>query len=249
MRWPLAVTLGLSLTAHVGAATAVFWPRHAPPAPKVDPAPTFAGDTFELPAPDTTDDPLANASPSPETTAPAEDIDVADAPAHPPPRRARAGARASHEGRPSGGRSEGAKDGVTGGTGSTPGTYGAVGDRSAQDLRTAFLRAFSWTASANPAWSKAPVGPLGEVTVAITIDESGHVTDYTIGGAPSPLLRRGLDSAMQLIKNRPFTSQGKVTRLHFSAAIRDGGGGVFGVDSSGSFTLPIGHEVALSPLR
>ena len=42
---------------------------------------------------------------------------------------------------------------------------------------------------------------------------------------------------------------GKVTRLHFSASIRDGGGGVFGIDASGSFTLPIGHEVALTPLK
>jgi hypothetical protein len=242
----LAVTLGLSLTAHVGIAAVVFWPRHAPAEPKVDPAPTFAGETFELPAPETTDDPLANASPSPETTAMGEDIDVADAPAHPTPReRAKAAARASHEGRPSGGRSEGTKDGVTGGSGTTPGLYGAVGDPTAQDLRAAFKRAFSFTSSANPKWSQAPLGSLGEVTIAVTLDESGHIASYTIGGTPAPLLRTGLDGAMLTLKNRAFTSKSKVTKLHFKAEIHEGGGHTYGIDANGSFTLPVGHEVTI----
>jgi hypothetical protein len=244
--------VGFSLAAHGAAAVAVFWPRHAPATEqaKGDPAPAFAGETFELPAPETADDPLVNAAASPETTAAPSDTEIADAPAHPAPRsRARLAARASREGRPSGGRAEGAKDGVSGGTGSTPGGYGAVGDRSAQDLRMAFLRAFSLTASANRAWSNAPIGPLGEVTVTITLDDTGHVTDWTIRGMPTPLLRQGLESTMQLVKNRPFTSQGKVTRLHFSAEIREGGGGVFGVDASGSFSLPVGHTVSLTPLK
>jgi len=244
--------IGFSLTAHGAVAAAVFWPRRAPATeqPKADPAPAFAGETFELPAPETTDDPLANASPSPETTAAPSDMEIADAPMHPSPHsKAHPAARASREGRPSGGRAEGAKESVSGGTGSTPGAYGAVGDHSAQDLRLAFLRAFSLTASANRAWSNAPVGPLGEVTITITLDDSGHVTDWTIRGTPTPLLRQGLESTMQLVKSRPFTSQGRVTRLHFAAEIRDGGGGVFGVDATGSFSLPVGHTVSLTPLK
>jgi hypothetical protein len=240
----------LSLAAHGAAATWVLWPRKAETVEtKGDPAPSLAGETFELPAPDT-DEPLAQAAPAPEMTAPS-DVDFDDAPARPvPPKsKARPSARASHEGRPSGGKSEGTKDGMTGGSGSQPGTYGAVGDRSAQDLRSAFLRAFALTASANPAWAKAPIGSLGEVTINITLDESGHITDYKIGGSPSALLRSGLESTMQLVKNRPFTSQGKTTKLHFAASITEGGGGVFGVDASGSFTLPVGHAVSLTPLR
>lgn len=250
VRWTLAVTLGLSLTAHAGVAAYLLVPhRHAKTAePPADPAPAFAGETFELPAPETTEAPLAQASPSPETNGAPADVEISDAPAHPTPHGRRTAPRTSREGRPSGGKAEGTKDAVEGGT-SNGGLYGAVGDRSAQDMKSAFLRAFVLTASASPEWSKAPLGPIGEAVVTITLDESGHITDFAIGGAPSSLLRKGLESAMQLVKNRPFTSKGKITRLHFSASIHEDATGVFGVDANGSFTLPIGRKVELRPLK
>ena len=59
-------TLSASVAAHVAlAAVLLAHPAEpAAPEPSSEPAPALAGETFELPAPDTQDVPLANASPS-----------------------------------------------------------------------------------------------------------------------------------------------------------------------------------------
>lgn len=227
VRYGWAVTIGASLALHGAAAAVLTIPslghhREKEEAP-ADPAPAFAGETFELPAPPTTDDaPLANASPSPDTTAAPAPIDVGDAPARPtPPAQAKPAARPSHRGRPSGGHTASTENGQAGGTGG-PGLYGAVGDRSAVGLGAAFTSAFSQVASADPAWAKAPFGAAGEATVTITLDESGHIEGHSITGAPSAALAGSVRSILTLIKGRSFVAKGKVTQLVVSAKVTAG---------------------------
>lgn len=255
MRWTSAATLGISLAAHVGAGAALLWPRALPEAPPGEPAPHIAGETFELPAPETAESPLANASPSPAAAATATPVEAADAPARPaPPSVAARAARPSHAGRPSAGKAATAADGAEGGSGDAA-LYGAVGDRSAADLATAFTRAFPQAASGDPIWRSAPLGSAGEAVVALTLDEGGHIASSDVTGAPSPALTAAIRRTMALIKGRPFVARGKTTRLTLSATVsadtvHDGlHGDVFAVgaqmDGTAFFALAIGRRVDL----
>ena len=85
--YPL-VRAGLAISLSVGFHVAVAAALLARPAAKPeDPAPALAGETFELPAPDTQEAPLANASPSADQTGNEAPVEVGDAPAKPTPPR------------------------------------------------------------------------------------------------------------------------------------------------------------------
>jgi hypothetical protein len=259
VRWALAGTLGISLAAHGAVAAFFFLPRLLPHPPALDPPPQNAGETFELPAPESAETPLANASPSPDTNAAPAPIEFPDAPARPvPPSRAKPSARPSHEGRPSAGRSGPAKtDGTPGSTGSSA-LFGAVGDRSAADLSRAFTRDFPQAASGDPIWRTAPLGAAGEATVILTLDDTGHIADVQITGNPSGPLAQGIRRTMTLIKGRPFVSRSKVTKLRIVATIsadtvHDGlHGDVFAIggsfaegEGSAFFALNVGRRIDL----
>ncbi len=259
MRWALIGTLGISLTAH-GAGAVFFCVPHVLPAPvQLDPPPQNAGDTFELPAPESADVPLANASPSPDTNAAPAPIEFPDAPAHPvPPSRGRPAARPSHQGRPSAGSAAPAQtDGVSGSSGASA-LFGAVGDRSAADLSRAFTRDFPQAASGDPIWRSAPLGAAGEATVILTLDDTGHIADVQVTGNPSGPLADGIRRTMTLIKGRPFVARNKVTKLRIVATIssdtvHDGlHGEVFAIggsfaegEGSAFFALNVGRRIDL----
>lgn len=219
----IGISVALHGAAAVGLRVATRGGRAAEAPLPVDPLPAFAGETFELPAPPTTDDaPLANASPSPDTNAASAPIDVGDAPARPkPPSHAKPAARPSNQGRPSGGHTVSTETGQAGGTGGAS-LYGAVGDRSAVGLGAAFTRAFSQVASADPTWGKAPFGAAGEATVTITLDDAGHIESHSITGTPSAALAGSVRNILTLIKGRPFVAKGKVTQLVVSARVTAG---------------------------
>ena len=259
MRWALVGTLGLSLAAHGAIAGFLFVPRAATVQPPLDPPPQNAGETFELPAPESAETPLANASPAPDTNATPAPVEFPDAPARPtPPTHAKNAARPSHEGRPSAGRATPAKtDGAPGGSGSTA-LFGAVGDRSAADLARAFTRDFPQAASGDPVWRSAPLGPAGEVTLVMTLDDSGHISDVQILGSPSGPLAMGIRRTMSLIRGRPFIARSKVTKLRLSATVssdtvHDGlHGDVFAIGGSFAegegaafFALNVGRRIDL----
>jgi hypothetical protein len=232
------LTISLSLMAHAAVAGALVW--HAShktpdPQPPPDPAPQNAGETFELPAPETPEDaPLAQASPSSDDIAAPSPPDAPENAARPtPPQRGRVANKAAASGRPSGGHDPGTTDGAQGGT-TTSTLYGAVGDRSASDLATSFLRNFSITESADPAWTSQPLGAAGDATVTFTLDESGHIENVSVSGAPSAALTSGIKRTMALIKGRPFTAKTKVTKLHLSAVVVADSTGAFGVGPGGS---------------
>jgi hypothetical protein len=237
-------------------AAALLSPKLRPES-KLDPAPQLAGETFELPAPETADVPLPNASPAPQTVAASDPDPSGDAPARPhPPSRGRSAPRPSHPGRPSGGRAEpGAADGDTG-SATAAALYGAVGERSAADLATAFTRGFPQAASADPLWRAAPLGTAGEVDVVLTLDDDGHIADMQIVGAPGAALSSGIRRTLALIKGRPFVAKGKVTKLHLVAnvasdAVHDGlhgdvfaiGNSFAGGEGSAFFALAIGRRI------
>jgi hypothetical protein len=248
--------LSLSLVAHGAAAAFLLLPRlgSGPPA-VVDPPPENPGETFLLPAPESAEVPLANASPSPDTNAAPSAVESPDAPARPaPPSHARPGARPSHQGRPSAGRSApGQTDGSAASAGSTA-LFGAVGDRSAADLTRAFTRGFPQAASGDPVWRTVPLGPAGEATLVLTLDDTGHITEVQVVGSPSPALAEGIKRTLALIKGRPFTARGKITKLRLSATVTpntvpDGlHGDVFAIGAGaddGFFALAVGRRIDL----
>ena len=193
VRWALVSTLALSLVAHGAVAAYFFVPRGAPSlAHDQEPPPQNAGETFELPAPESAETPLANASPSPDTNADPAPVEFPDAPARPtPPAKAKLANRPSHQGRPSAGHAApGEADGANASAGSTA-LFGAVGDRSAAHLATAFTRDFPQAASGDPVWRTAPLGSAGEATVILTLDDSGHIVDVQVVGTPSGALGAG----------------------------------------------------------
>ncbi|MDB5218162.1 MAG: hypothetical protein JWO86_6089 [Myxococcaceae bacterium] len=221
VRWALVGALGLSLVAHGAVAAYFFAPRGMTVAPGLDrdPPPQNAGETFELPAPETANTPLANASPSPDSNAAPAPIEFPDAPARPePPSKAKAAARPSHQGRPSAGHAPPGQESAPGSTGSAA-LFGAVGDRSATNLATAFTRDFPQAASGDPIWQSAALGSAGEATVVMTLDDSGHIADVQILGTPSGPLAQGIRRTMTLIKGRPFVAKNKVTKLRVSAVV------------------------------
>jgi hypothetical protein len=251
----------MSVAAHGAVAAFLLVPRTGPPvdARPLDPPPENAGETFELPAPESADTPLANASPSPDTNATAAPVESPDAPARPtPPSTAKPAERPSHQGRPSAGRSApSASDGAPGSSG-TAALFGAVGDRSATDLARAFTRDFPQAASGDPVWRSAPLGAAGEATLVLALDDAGHIADVQVLGAPGGPLGQGIRRTLTLIKGRPFVARSKVTRLRLTATVssdtvHDGlHGDVFAIGGSFAegegaafFALNVGRRIDL----
>jgi hypothetical protein len=140
--------------------------------------------------------------------------------------------------------------------GDAPGQYGAVGERSAADLATAFTRGFPQAASADPMWRSAPLGGAGDADVLLTLDDSGHIVDSRVLGAPSAALTSAIRRTLALIGSRAFVARGKVTRLHLVATVtadevHDGlhgdvfaiGGSFAGGEGSAFFALAVGRRI------
>lgn len=246
MRATLPVTALISVGAHVLVAAALLAPKVGGAEAAADPAPQIAGETFELPAPET----LAPASTPPEpTSAAAEPEEQGEAPARP----ARS-VPARSPSRPK--RTADPGDGESSGAGAAPALYGAVGERSAADLATAFTRGFPQAASADPLWRSAPIGPAGEADVVLTLDDAGHIEGSQVLGTPSAALTSAIRRTLALIGGRPFVAKGKATKLHLVAtvsadAVHDGlhgdvfaiGGSFAGGEGNAFFALAIGRRI------
>lgn len=136
--------------------------------------------------------------------------------------------------------------------------YGAVGDRGAVDLATAFTRGFPQAASGDGAWLNVPFGHAGDGDVVIELDASGAIAHARVVGGISPTLRRGVERTLVLIKGRSFTAPGPTVRLHLAATVspdqvHDGlhgdvfaiGGSFTGHTGSAFFALAVGRRVDL----
>ena len=139
-----------------------------------------------------------------------------------------------------------------------PALFGAVGERGAVPLATAFTRAFPSVASADPTWARVPFGAAGTADVTLVLDEGGHLVSQQVSGAPSPALAEGVRRTLALLKARTFVARGRTTRLRVRAAVsadtvHDGlHGDVFAIGASfqgnagnAFFALAIGRRVDL----
>jgi hypothetical protein len=91
--------------------------------------------------------------------------------------------------------------------------------RYATDLPTAFTRAFPQAASADALWSTAPFGSAGEADVTLSLNDEGRIDRTSIAGAPSSVLRRGIERTLALLGARPFVARAAVSRLRIRARI------------------------------
>lgn len=241
------VALSLALHVAIGAIVIELGRDRREPA-EADKAPTFAGDTFEIPE---LDPEKAEESTS---SLPSVARVAQSSPAH-STRPARAEAASA--------RSAAASDSpAAGAEASSPPLFGAVGERGVADLATTFTRAFPQAASADPIWTHAPFGSAGTVDVTLEIDDTGHLVDTRITGSPSPALREGIQRTLVLIRARSFVSSAAVTRLHVVStvspdAVHDGlhgdvfaiGGSFSGREGSAFFALSIGRRIDLTITR
>lgn len=256
MRRSSKLALAVSLSAHGAVLLAFTRAPKAPhdPHPQVESAetrPSIAGDTFELPAPavDEPTTPTVDSFTAPETES--------EAPSTTAPSSTNASTTSSTRSHPRNhvspsarGRADDSENGATG-----EGTlYGAVGDRSATDIAKTFARAFTQTASEDPAWQAAPLGSAGRATVSLTIDASGHIQDVQVSGSPSAALSSSIHRTMALVRSRTFTAHQRTTQIRLLAKITTGRGndgleeGRYGVavhEGQASFVLPIGRRIIL----
>jgi hypothetical protein len=232
-----------SVAVHLGVAAAVVRVRasaaKAPPAH--DPPAALAGDTFEIAS---AGDDGREIDLDQETPAAPGAATVAA-----PGPRASVGAKTRRRAKP-----EPTAPGDPGAA--TTELYGAVGERSAVDLATAFTRGFPQAASADPVWATVPFGAAGDATVSLTIDESGHLTHDAVAGSATSALRSGIARTLALLRARAFTAHGATTRLLVSAhvapdQVHDGlhgdvfalGGSFTGGQGNAFFALNIGRRV------
>ena len=251
----LTSMLALSFGAHVAIAAAFLAPHR--PASSTDPAPLLAGETFELPAPESAGGAAATtAAAGAERVSPAPARDTRDAPddSDVPAKPARAHAARAVAGHATAGA---ATPGGEASSGSSA-RYGATGDRSASDLATAFTRGFPQAASADPAWRSAPLGGAGAADVVLTLSDAGQIENSEVGGAPGPALASGIRRVIALIRTRPFVARGRTTKLHVTAtissdAVHDGlhgdvfaiGGSFAGGEGNAFFALSVGRRIDL----
>lgn len=124
-----------------------------------------------------------------------------------------------------------------GGQSVNAGLFGAVGDRAAADLATAFVRGFPQVASVDPAWGHVPFGALASAVIELQLTEEGKIESHRVLSAPAPL-DRALERTVGLLKGRKFTSRGAKTKLVLrcvvsSDTVHDGlHGEVFAVGAS-----------------
>jgi hypothetical protein len=218
----------VSLTLHVAAVGLVRGGGKA--APAFDPTTqTLAGDTLDVdpPAPDPGVDSTPQDTPAP-APAPTPGATLTPSLAHArSPEAPTSPALAASPG------------------GAKPALFGAVGVRYATDLATTFTRAFPQAASADAIWASIAFGSAGSADVTLVMDDAGHLTGHTIGGAPSPALRRAIERTLALLGPRTFTARGAVTRMLVTARVgkddvHDGlHGDVFAL-SGGSFSGNVG---------
>lgn len=257
LAWRACVVL--SLVAH-GAGFALAVHDHGKTAPSTlkpeAPARTVAGETFEVPLDEVAvnaldragghPDPGAEWTPVSNATPSRGDGPGEDAPreSHPRP-QVHAGKAA-----PVAAGTVGAGDGDR-----TP-RFGAVGDRSAVEVATAFTRGFPQAASADPLWIAAPFGPAGTVDVYLTLGEDGALERARTGGSPSHALAEGVRRTLALVRARSFVAEGRETHLRVTAtvtrdAVHDGlHGEVFAIggsfdtgERSGFFALAVGRRI------
>jgi hypothetical protein len=243
----LPAFLAASLALHLAAAGGAWLANARAHSHKDDtPPPVLAGDSFVAPSledlgAEEPQDVVGDITIAPATTGETSRDRADDGAERSRPQR-RAGATTPPKKR--GNAAQQTPPGESGAGSTEPSLYGAVGERTAVDLPRGFTRMFANASSADPAWDRSPLGAVGEVTVTITLDDTGHIADVqTAGGGP---LASSVGRTVALLRARPFTAKAKVTHLHISAKISADSNEFFLVgqdEGSSFFRLPSGRRV------
>jgi outer membrane biosynthesis protein TonB len=97
------------------------------------------------------------------------------------------------------------------GDGAKSGPFGAEGPSAVRSLGRAFTRAIPAACQADPGWGKLPVGEAGAIEVAITIDETGHITGYKpLASDPPTQLLALVKRTIALLDAGTFALKGSV---------------------------------------
>ena len=104
----------------------------------------------------------------------------------------------------------GGADGANG-DGAKAGPFGAEGPSAVRSLGRAFTRGIPAACQADPGWGKLPVGDAGSIEVAITLDESGHITGYkALASDPPKQLAALVKRTIALLDAGTFALKGDV---------------------------------------
>jgi hypothetical protein len=243
-----------SLTMHVAIALAVFRSNRAASPDGTKGTETLSGETFELAA--SLDETLERKPEEPSNAAPAATTETQTATNESAPNGVRAPRAPPRQ------RHAHALQAATRGAESKGATlheaFGAVGDRSAMDLATAFTRSFPIAASGDPLWLTAPLGSAATAEIAFTIDATGSLLATHLEGSPSRSLESGIRRTVALLRNRMFTARGASTHLAVRVLVspdehHDGlhgdvfalGAGFRGHDGTAFFALAVGRRIDL----
>jgi len=244
----LALVVSLAVHAAVSAAVLAWGHdrRATAKASETDPPPSLAGETFDVP--DLDREPVEQPSGAPPSVSPATAAHAHAA--HAAPAFAK-DAPASN-----------ADIATAGGEAKSPPLFGAVGERGVVDLATTFTRAFPQVASADANWTHVAYGTAGSADVILEIDDTGHLIDARIAGAPSASLREGIERTFALLRTRVFIANAAITRLHIVSivspdAVHDGlhgdvfaiGGSFSGHEGSAFFALSVGRRIDVTITR
>lgn len=150
--------------------------------------------------------------------------------------------------------------GATGerGDGAAVGPFGAEGPSAVRSLGRAFTRAIPAACQADPGWGKLPAGDAGTIEIAITIDETGHITGYrSLASDPPKQLAALVKRTIALLDAGTFELKGnvgagvEVLRIHAGVSDLDAAeaGGVaalsFG-EGKAAFTQESGRHVEVT---
>lgn len=207
------VSLGAHAAIVAGAVLLTVLPSRSQE-PSFDPEGVLLGDTMAV---DLTEGEPAQAVAQGDTGDPTPSAPTAAAPAAPAkPVEPGAGAQEKPSAaapRPSGAGGERGGDAAT-----SSGLFGAVGERAAADLATAFVRGFPQVASVDVAWAKVPFGPLAQAVIEVELSEEGRIVGHRVLSAPAPL-DRALERTVGLLRGRKFTSRGAKTKLQLKCVV------------------------------
>ena len=112
------------------------------------------------------------------------------------------------------------------GDGAKLGPFGAEGPRAVRSLGRGFARSIAAACVGDGGWGKLPVGDVGAIDVAITVDESGRITgSRALDREPPKQLTALVKRTIALIDSGTFELKGSVGAgveiLHIQASVSD----------------------------
>ena len=139
------------------------------------------------------------------------------------------------------------------GDGAAVGPFGAEGPSAVRSLGRAFTRAIPLACQADPGWGKLPAGDAGAIEIAITIDETGHITGYrSLSSAPPKQLVELVKRTIAQIDAGTFVLKGNVSaglevlRIHADVSDLEAAESLSSDKGKAAFTQENGRRVEVT---